>query len=1148
MRPDVFQSISRRSAFWVTVLQFFLLFSLFSGITFAQVSVTTNRYDNARTGQNTGETVLTPLNVGPNNFGRLWTYDVDGQVFAQPLYLPNVSIPGKGSHNVLYVATEHDSVYALDADSLGGEVTTPLWHRSFVDLNGGVTPGSWEDVNCDEAIFPEIGITSTPVIDSATGTIFVVAVTKENGQYFQRLHALNIATGAEKPGSPVEIKATYPGTGDGSVNGQIAFNPLTHLQRSGLLLNQGNVYITWASYCDNDPYHGWIIAYNKDTLQQSAAWMTTPNGQRGGIWMTGSGLAADGGGNIYAVVGNGTFDEGLDTPLDYGNSILKLALDGTTLKVRDYFTPYNQAWLADQDLDLGSSGGVLLPLQRGHNPYEMVTAGKEGRFYLVSRDTMGHFNPRNDAQLVQWFYLPGELFSTAVSWNGNVFTSASNDTVRAYELNRGILSTAPTSVSAQQYGWPGTSLSVSSNGTKSGILWALETAPWLPSVLHAYDATNLQSELYNSSQVPARDSIGDPVKFVVPMVANGKVYVGAAGKVAVFGLLNSITPTPDISPWGGTYSSAQTVTIADDRQDATIYYTTDGSTPTVGSPIYSGPFTIEHSAVVKAIAVAQNSLPSLVGVATFTIVPGADGGLNFGLGFQQNGLNLQGSAALSGTRLRLTDGGQGEAASAWYPTPVNIQAFTQDFLIQLSSPAADGMTFIIQNYGPNALGFSGGSLGYTPITSSVAVKFDLYDNAGEGPNSTGLYTGGASPTVPAVDLRATPIDLHSQHVLAVHMTYDGSVLKMQITDLETNKSFSTQWTVDIPGAVGSPTAYLGFGAGTGGATAVQDVLSWTFVSDPITPTPVMSPWGGTYTSPQTVTITDDRQDATVYYTTDGSQPTEQSPVYSGPFVIASSAVVKAIAVAPNAKTSSTQMSSFIIIPNGFNSINYGTGFTPTGLNLQGSAALSSGRLRLTDGGQGEAGTAWYSTKMNVQAFTQDFLIQLTNPGADGMSFIIQNAAPDAVGFSGMALGYSPIAPSVAVKFDLYDNQGEGPNSTGLYTGGALPTVPALDLSATPIDLHSGDVLAVHMTYDGATLVMQITDMQTLQNYTTQWSVDIPGAVGDTNAYLGFGGSTGGLSAVQDVLSWTFVSQGGVAKKPGPVGKATGLSSRKPTPH
>ena len=278
------------------------------GPALGQVQVITQHNDNGRTGQNLGETLLTPAKVNVRRFGKLWTSYVDGQVYAQPLYVPNVSIPGKGVHNVFYVATEHDSVYALDADSNSGENGAPQWRTSFIDPADGITTMSINDVNCNSAVVPEYGVTSTPVIDTSTNTIYVLVATKENGNFFNRLHALDITTGAEKFGGPVAIEATYPGNGAGSVNGVLTFDPLMQMSRSGLLLSSGEIYLAWASYCDNAPFHGWVMAYDKSTLQQRAVWAATPNGEDGGIWMSGAGLTADTSGNIFFSTGNGTFD------------------------------------------------------------------------------------------------------------------------------------------------------------------------------------------------------------------------------------------------------------------------------------------------------------------------------------------------------------------------------------------------------------------------------------------------------------------------------------------------------------------------------------------------------------------------------------------------------------------------------------------------------------------------------------------------------------------------------------------------------------------------------------------------------------------------------------------------------------------------
>ena len=488
--------------------------------------------DNARTGQNLQETVLTPANVNSGQFGKLFSLPVDGYVYAQPLYMENVSVPGSGFHNLVFVATEHDSVYAFDADRAGAAI----WHVSFINPAAGITTVPSGDVGTNDLV-PEIGITSTPVIDPAAGTIYVLAKTKENGQYFHRLHALDITTGAERPGSPVITTATVAGTGDGSQNGQVTFNPLRQHQRSALLLSGGMVYIASASHGDNSPYHGWVLAYDANTLAFVSAFNATPNGGLGGIWMSGGGPAADAAGNLYVITGNGTFDANLGG-LDFGDSFLALS---PLLAETDFFTPFNQAQLDAQDLDLGSGAPLLLPDQAVPPAHLLLSAGKTGDIYLLDRDHMGHFNTANDGQIVQ--KISGQingLFSNPAYWNGAVYFGARPDRLKAFALVNGRLSQTPTSSAPTSFGFPGATPSISANGATNGILWALQTDAFGsngPAVLHAYNATNLAQELYNSAMVSPRDTAGAAVKFTVPTVANGKVYVGTHASVDVYGLL-----------------------------------------------------------------------------------------------------------------------------------------------------------------------------------------------------------------------------------------------------------------------------------------------------------------------------------------------------------------------------------------------------------------------------------------------------------------------------------------------------------------------------------------------------------------------------------------------------------------------------------
>jgi hypothetical protein len=494
--------------------------------------VLTYHNDNSRTGQNLNESVLSPANVTQSKFGKLFSYPLDGQVFAQPLYLDKVPIDGQ-NHNVIYVATEHDTVYAFDADN---KASSALWSVSFLNSAESVTPIPSSDL--DSPINPEIGITGTPVIDGNSGTLYVLAATKENGNYVHRLHALDITSGAEKFGGPVVIQGSVPGSGSGSSNGQITFQTKIQLQRPALLLSKGVIYLAWASYNDHGLYHGWVMAYDASTLHQIAIWNDTPNGERGGIWQSGCGLSADSAGNVYVTTGNGTFDA-YAGGTNYGDSFIKLTLNGSSLSVTDYFTPFNQQTLSDEDSDLGSSGLVVLPDQAGVNPYLGINAGKEGKIYLVNRDHLGKFQSDNDSQIVQ--SIPDALgttpddrnFSSAVYWNGSVYFVGNTDTIKQFQLNNGLLSTSPVSQSSHQFGYTGTS-SISANGSGNGILWTMEAGG---SVLHAYDATNLANELYNSKQAGSRDFFGSAIRFNPPTVANGKVYVAGQTEIAVFGLL-----------------------------------------------------------------------------------------------------------------------------------------------------------------------------------------------------------------------------------------------------------------------------------------------------------------------------------------------------------------------------------------------------------------------------------------------------------------------------------------------------------------------------------------------------------------------------------------------------------------------------------
>lgn len=611
--------------------------------TFAQADVLTVHNDNARTGVNDQETILTPADVNAQQFGKLFSLSTDGYVYAQPLYESGVVIPGKGTHNVVFIATENNSVYAYDADSAAGPNSTALWRVNL----GPPVPQS--DVISGDLV-PVVGITGTPVIDPTTQTLYVVAKTKENGQWIQRLHALDVATGVEKFGGPVAIQASVSGVGDGNDGkGNVRFNALKEHQRSGLALSNGVVYISWASHGDHDPYHGWVIGYNAQTLKQVMVFNDTPNGGRAGIWMAGMAPAIDAAGNLFLATGNGMYDANLPGGYEYGDSMLKL--DPVAQKIADYFTPFNQASLNSADNDLASGGVIVLPDQPGDHPHLMVGAGKEGRIYLIDRDNMGGYNTKIDNVIQS---IPGDL---------------------------------------------------------------------------------------------AYGSYGTPAFF-----NNNVYYLGSGSQLKAF---------------------------------------TFGATT----------------------ATTQN--------------------FNASSGFTGAGITLNGNAALRGSKIRLTDGGQSEAGSVWASSPVNIGQFSTEFQFQITNPDADGMAFVLQRNGPGALGAPGGDLGYGGIGNSICIKFDLYDNNGEGTNSTGLFVNGADPFVPATDLTDSGIDLHSGHIFDVTITYDGTekVLSVAIKDdVDHTKVAAQSYNIDIAATIGGPAAFAGFTGGTGGKTATQDVLNWSYTS------------------------------------------------------------------------------------------------------------------------------------------------------------------------------------------------------------------------------------------------------------------------------------------------------------------------------
>ena len=512
-------------------------FAMTAEATVAQI--TTSQYDNLRTGATLVERLLTPENVTANRFGKLGAFRVDGAVYAQPLFVPALEVPGRGKHDVLFIATEHDTVYAFDADRPSD---APLWQVSLLDKKLGSTPVSARAAQCP-FISPEIGITSTPVIDPTTGTLYVLARTMAehwvgDTQYFQHLHALAITTGVEKFGGPKLITASVPGKGAGSTNGQVRFDPRLENPRAALLLVSGNLYLSWGSSCDVDPYHGWLMAYGAaEALAQKGVLNVTPNGSEGGIWESDTGPAADKNGNVYVPTANGTFDAS-SGGLDYGDSVLKVALAGSSIEIRDYFTPYNQSQLSDADADLGSSGPLVLPDQPGSHRHLLLQPTKGGMIYLIDRDQMGGFHAQGDAVLDR-MPISGGGYGAMAYWKGHAFFASSDDYLRDYAITNGHIVLSKTS--NIKFENPGATPAISANENDNAIVWAVATKTWngedRAAIVYAFDAKNINQPIYTSEQNGRRDRAAPATRFVIPVVANGRVYIAARGEVDVYGLL-----------------------------------------------------------------------------------------------------------------------------------------------------------------------------------------------------------------------------------------------------------------------------------------------------------------------------------------------------------------------------------------------------------------------------------------------------------------------------------------------------------------------------------------------------------------------------------------------------------------------------------
>ena len=592
----------------------------------SSIAVLTYHNDNTRMGVNSNEIILTPANVNTNSFGRLFTCALDGFAYAQPLVMTNVSIPGNGIHNVVYVATEHDSIYAFDAST-----GVQLWQASF--LGPGVTTVPGADVGSSD-ITPEIGITSTPVIDPASGTIYTEVKTLEGGStYVHRIHALDITTGFERTNfnSPVVISCTnYLGNGGGDNDGKnpphVNWNPLREHCRPAVMLLNGIIYLSFASHGDNTPYHGWLFGYNATNLALSpSVYNSTPNGGLGGFWDAGDAPSVDAQGNFYFQTGNGTFDNtgSITSTNNYAMSLIKFAYTNAIIMV-DFFAPSNAVSLSSGDADLGSGAPLILPDSAGSaaHPHLVVGGGKTSPVYVVDRDNMGRWNAgyNNIVQQFNGAWGGGGGVSPAF-FNNTLYIFDNNTKLAAYTISNAVFNTTPVESPDTYPNRNGVSASISANGTSNAIAWAIyndgSESPSTPAILRAYNATNLAQKLYSSDQISTRDSAGDGVKMTIPTIANGLVYVGAQYSLSVYGLASNFVNAPTISPDGGEYTNSVMVTLSDATAGATIYYTLDGTTPTTNSILYTGPFVLTNSLSVTAAAFKAGGVPSGTTSASF---------------------------------------------------------------------------------------------------------------------------------------------------------------------------------------------------------------------------------------------------------------------------------------------------------------------------------------------------------------------------------------------------------------------------------------------------------------------------------------------------------------------------------------------------
>ena len=722
VRGEILGSL-RRSAFRPVWRRAFLAFAvcctLQSFTSFAQQNVLTYHNDNQRTGQNLNETILTPANVNQAQFGKVFSFNVDGYVVGQPLYLQNVLVPNLGAHNVIYVATLHDSVYAFDADSGTTNSGAALWQVSFINPAAGITSVNAVDAGCNNVtLFTEQGVIGTPVIDPASGTMYLIAKTQENGTYVQRLHAMDTATGQEKFGGPVVISASAPGSGDGGAT--VNFDALGQMSRTGVLLLNNVVYLTFgANGCKQVHNHGWVLAYDATTLQRVGVFTTTPNANNGGVWQAGSGPAADSDGNIYVETADATFDA--DTGgADYGDSILKLSLGSGGLTLLDSFTPMTQNNLNNLDLDLASVGPIVLPDQTGPHAHLLLGSGKDETIYLMDRGNLGGYNLLAD-QIVQEVAPNSSRsrYGVPTYWNGKVYFQQLNTVTIAYSLVSGVLSKTPVDQTTVSYARANPA-STSASGTANGILWQVTSVP-TSAALRAFDANNLTTEFYDSDQAGTRDILGPVAHYSTPTISNGRVYVGTQTQLVAYGL-TGVAPGVSLSAPTLDFS---TQLIGATSPSQTIILTNTGTAPlSVNSVASGGDFAVTSTCSTNVMVGATCAI-------TVTFAPTATGPRNAAITITDNAGSSPQSVSLTGvgiaTPFTVTPTVGSTATvnaghAAQYPltlTPVAVQPQTISLTCSGAPPAS---TCAISPSSVTLSGTTAGSATVTVQTTGAAAS------------------------------------------------------------------------------------------------------------------------------------------------------------------------------------------------------------------------------------------------------------------------------------------------------------------------------------------------------------------------------------------------------------------------------------------